>query len=168
MKLRVFLGVITLSTLGLVACEEGGETPTDTPPPPAAPTTPTPPPAEAPKPEPTPVDACNQLLTAVKDNNAEGLAAVTAPAALETLNAEGNKEHVVASLTGGACGEAKAEADKATVPVTVGADKEAKTVEVPFVKVPEGWRFDAAAFLEKNPAGKGKKAKKAKKAKTKK
>lgn len=172
MKLRIVVGVLSLSILGVWACQgeqppaeqpgeqpkaaAGGEKPgaaTAAPQPAAQPT----PAAEAPKPpEVSPKEIVEQAVAAAKAKDEAKLATLVSG----DLSAEGAKEHLTAILAGGAAGEPKVEGDKGQVAITEGKGKKAKVIEVPLVKTADGWKIDAAAFLEKNPSKAAKAAKK--------
>jgi glucose/arabinose dehydrogenase len=158
MKMRALVGLLSLSCLSLVGCEEGGEA-TDQPADAAKPAEQ--PAAEPAKPEPTPQEACTQLAAAAKAADEAKVTSMLAPGGAEALAAEGAKEAVMATWAQATCGEAKVEGDKATVSITAGTE----TKEATFVKAEGAWKFDLAAYLAKYPVdmGKGKKGKKAKK-----
>ncbi len=166
MKLRTI--VLSLSCLGLVACEGGEEeAPAAEAPKPAE--QPAAAPAEPPKPEPMPQQACAELAAAAKANDEAKINSLLAAGGAEILAGEGVKDAVMATWSTATCGEAKIEGDKATVAIMSGPEgKDAK--EAPFVKAEGAWKFDLAAYLAKYPVdmGKGKKGKKGKKAKGKK
>jgi len=165
MKLGTIASVLAVSCMGLAACEEkqpeaqpGAEAPAV-----AQPTEPKA--VEAPKaPEVAPGEICKEVTAAAKGNDEAKLTSLVAGGA-EVLAGEGVKDALVGALGGATCGEAKIEGDKAIVPLTTGAGKKAKAVDGPFIKGADGWKFDCADWLAKNPvkAAKGKKAKAGKK-----
>jgi hypothetical protein len=177
MKLPTIVGLLSLSALALWGCEEQQSTEPATeqqgamgekgkePAQAAKEAQPAPPPAaEAPKPpEISPKEVCEQATAAAKANDEAKLASLING----ELSNEGAKEHLTTVLANATCGEPKIDGDRGRVPVTMGAGRKAKTTELPLVKSADGWKVDAAAFLEKNPAklakgkkGKGKKGKK--------
>ncbi len=173
MKLRVFVGVLALSLLGTWACEEQqGESSAEQKKAEETQKAGEPkageqkeakaePAAEAPKaPEVTPKQVCEEAAAAAKAKDEAKLTSYVSG----DLNAEGAKETLTAFLDKGTCGEPKVDGDKGQVPVTMGAGKKAKTKELPVVKAADGWKIDAATFIEKNPPKKVK-AKKGKKKK---
>ncbi len=164
MKVRIFSGVLALSTMGLLACQgqqadapdadkakaEGAAAQ------PAAEEAP--PVAEAPKPpEVSPREICEDAVVAAKAGDFDKLATLA-----NDLSAEGAKEHLKFLLERGVCGEEKVADDKAQVAIAMGVGKKAKTIELPLISGAEGWKIDAAAFFAKNPMKKGKKGKKGK------
>ena len=113
--------------------------------------TPTPPTPPPPPPPPSPAEVCANVVGALRTKDDAKLTAVSTPASGTALAAKESKEHVVKLLAEGTCGMAKVEEDKATVTVTTGG----QPVDVAFVKLGDGWKFDAVTFLEKNPAKAG-------------
>jgi hypothetical protein len=169
--------VVSFGVLGLVACEQQADhaTPT-TPPATTTTTTPTPGDAgaeagdgaaagEAAKPaEVTPAAVCATLLEAAKAKDDAKFLANSTDVTAQAMSDATTKETIYTLLGGTAsCGEATVEGERATVPVTAGAEKR----EVPFVKIGDAWKFDSAEYMNKYPAApeKGKKGKKAKAAK---
>lgn len=156
MKLRILGVLFSLLSVTILACEEKA------------------PPAEEPQPaqpgaQPAAAPAaggdagavCAGMVDAAKAKDMDKIIAVSTPGAAEALAPEGLKEGVMGALTGGACGEVKVsaeDANKATVQIKGAAGAK----DLPFIKGADGWRFDVATYLAKNPAGddnaKGKKA----------
>src|SRR5688572_15068269 len=102
MKLRALVAVMSLSCVGLVSCEEGGdaaaEQPTEAKPAePAAP-------AEPAKAEQTPQQACTELVAGAKANDEAKVTSMLAPGGAEALAAEGAKEPIMTWLGGVTCG----------------------------------------------------------------
>ena len=123
-------------------------------PPPAA-QAPTPPPPPPPPPMPSPAEVCANVVAAVKSMDDAKIAGLSTPATTAAVATKEAKDHLAKGLGAGTCGAAKVDMDKATVTVTIAG----APVDVPFVKLPDGWKFDGAGFLEKNPAkAHGKKA----------
>ncbi len=177
MKLRVVVGILSLSILGTWACEEqqgessaeqkkaeetqkagepkAGENKDAAKAEPAA---------EAPKtPEVSPKQVCEEAQAAAKAKDEAKLTTYVSG----DLAPEGAKETLTAFLDKGTCGEPKVDGDKGQVPLTMGAGKKAKTKELPVVKAADGWKIDAATFIEKNPPKKAKVKKGGKAKKTK-
>jgi len=177
MKLRILVGLLSMSMLGLWACEDSAEKEAEkakeqqaqeaakaaeqkaAEPKPAEPA------AEAPKaPEVPPKTVCEEAVTAAKAKDGAKLVTYVSG---DFGAVEGAKEELEKFLAPAACGEAKVAADKGMVPLTIGAGKKAKKQDLPVVKAADGWKIDGQAFLEKHPvkkvkAKKGAKAKKGK------
>jgi hypothetical protein len=108
-----------------------------------------------------PAAQCGKLLEGIKAKSAEQVHAVSMD--VDMLTPE-TIEMLAGELGEATCGEEKVDGDKATVAVTAGAE----TRDIPFTRVENAWKFDAKAYAEKYPPGKGKKGKKGKKEKAKK
>jgi hypothetical protein len=96
---------------------------------------------------PPPAEVCAALVTAIKAHDEPAVLGLCAPSAAGDLAAPGAKDHVMMALARVTCGAAKVEGDKATVEVTGGAMAQ----QVPFTKVADTWKFDAAGYLAKYP-----------------
>jgi hypothetical protein len=96
---------------------------------------------------PPPAEVCAALVGAIKAHDEVRLMGLCTPSAAGALGAEGAKNHVMMSLASVTCGMAKMEGDNATVEVTGGAMAQ----QVPFVKIADMWKFDAAGYLAKYP-----------------
>jgi hypothetical protein len=159
MKLWVMVGTLSVSLLGLAACEENsGEPakPEEVKPVEAAKPAEAAPEAAKP-PEVPPKQVCDEAVAAAKaKDEAKVLAHVAGELAADA------KPALLAFLTGAKCGEPKVDGEKAVAPLTVGTGKKAKTRELPMIKSADGWKIDGAVWLEKNPLKKAK----TKKAKT--
>jgi hypothetical protein len=177
MKLRILVGLLSVSMLGLWACEDSAEKEAEkakeqqaaeaakaaeqkaAEPKPAEPA------AEPPKPpEVPPKQVCDEAVAAAKAKDEGKLVAHVSG---DFGAVEGAKEELTKFLAPAACGDAKIEGEKGMVPLTIGAGKKAKKQELPVVKAADGWKIDGQAFLEKHPlkkvkAKKGGKAKKGK------
>jgi hypothetical protein len=97
---------------------------------------------------------CAGMVEAAKAKDMDKIIAVSTPGAAEALAPAGLKEGVLAALTGGSCSEVKVsaeDANRATVQVRGGEGAK----ELPFVKGADGWRFDVASYLSRNPAAAG-------------
>lgn len=123
-------------------------------PPPPPPPAPTPPP---PPPMPSPAEVCANVVGAIKSMDDAKISGLSTPATSAAVAAKDVKDYLGKALGGGTCGAAKVDMDKATVMVTSGG----ASMDVPFVKLADGWKFDGAGFLEKYPvkSAHGKKAK---------
>jgi hypothetical protein len=180
MKLLTLGSVVSFAVLGLIACEQGAGTgaaggdaaaapevvPADTAAPAGDGEAAAAGDAEVAKVEQTPQQACAALIEAAKaKDDAKFLANATDVTAQAIADAAA-KEMIYGTMANATCGEGVVEGEKATVPVTAGADKR----DVPFVKIGDSWKFDSAEYMNKYPPApaKGKKAKKAKNAKLKK
>jgi hypothetical protein len=170
--------VVSFGVLGLVACEQQADQTTATPAP-AATTTTTPTPGDgaadmgdgataadgdAAKAEVTPAMVCATLLDAAKAKDDAKFLANATDVTAQAMSDAATKETIYTLLGGTAtCGDATVEGERATVPVTVAADKR----DIPFVKIGDAWKFDSAEYMNKYPAApeKGKKGKKGKAAK---
>ena len=108
----------------------------------------TPPPPPPPPPMPSPAEVCGNVVAAIKAHDDAKLGMLATPASMTALATKEAKEHVGKALSEGTCGMAKVEEDKATVTVTTAG----QPMDVAFVKLADGWKFDAVTFLEKNPA----------------
>lgn len=178
MKLLTLGSALSLAMFGLVACDMlggGGDTATPTAPAAGADTAPaadTAAPAggdaeAAPaKPEQTPAMACADLVAAAKAKDDAKFLANSSDVTAQAMADAATKDMLYKLLGDATCGDATVEGEKATVPVTAGADKR----DVPFVKIGDAWKFDSAEYMNKYPPApeKGKKAKKAKAGKKKK
>lgn len=157
MKLRILGVLFSLLSLTILACEE--KAPPAEEPQPAQP-------AQPAQPQAAGGDAgavCAGMVDAAKAKDMDKIIAVSTPGAAEALAPEGLKEGVMGALTGGACGEVKVsaeDANKATVQIKGASGAK----DLPFIKGADGWRFDVATYLAKNPAGGEEKATKGKKA----
>ena len=177
MKVRKWLWPVVLLCLALTACDEktpegeGGDAAApaadkDKAAAPAAAPTP-PPPKEV---TPTAADICGNLVAGAKAKDAGKVLGVSTQPTGQALGAEGAKDYLMGLLGTATCGAARVDGDKATVPLTTSAGGKDAT----FIKAPDGWKFDGAAFLAANPPpapdkhAKGKAAPKAKAAKAKK
>ncbi len=160
MKLRVVVGVLSLSVLGTWACteEQQGEAdqkkteeaqkagePAKAGEPKAGEQAKAEPAAEAPKPEVTPKQVCEEAAAAAKAKDETKLATYVSG------DADAVKDSLTTFLGNANCGEPKVDGDKGQVPVKLGEGKRAKTKELPVVKSADGWKIDAATYLEKNP-----------------
>jgi hypothetical protein len=178
MKLRILVGLLSMSMLGLWACEDSAEKeaekakeqqaqeaakaaaeqkPAEKPAEPAP---------EPPKPEITPKQVCETLVAAAKAKPADE-AKLVANGTVEFGSVEGAKESLQAYLVSApwVCGEGKVDGDKGQIPLTAGTGKKAKKGDLPMVKSADGWKVDAAVFLKAHPAKKAKAVKKPAKAK---
>ncbi len=185
MKLLTLGSVVSFAVLGLVACDQGAGTAggdaapatapeaagADAAAPAAAPAGDAEAPAamgdaEVAKVEQTPQQACNNLIEAAKAKDDAKFLANATDVTAQAMADAASKEMMFGMMATATCGEGVVEGEKATVPVTAGADKR----DVPFVKIGDAWKFDAAEYMNKYPPApaKGKKAKKAKGAKGKK
>lgn len=178
MKLRTLGSVVSLAVLGLVACDKmggGGDTAAPSTAPAVAPVdaaaagdadVAAPGDAEPAKPEQTPQMACTALIDAAKTKDDAKFLANSTDVTAQAVSNAATKDLMFGMMAGATCGEGVVEGEKATVPVTAGADKR----DVPFVKIGDAWKFDSAEYMNKYPPApaKGKKAKKAKGAKLKK
>jgi hypothetical protein len=154
MKLRILGVLFSLVSLTLLACEK--EAPPAEEAQPAQPAQPT---AAAAAPAAGDAGAvCAGMVEAAKAKDMDKIIAVSTPGAAEALAPAGLKDGVLAALNGGSCGEVKVAADDANkAAVQVKSGEGAK--ELPFVKGADGWRFDVATYLSKNPAAAGDDAK---------
>ncbi len=178
MKLRILVGLLSMSMLGLWACEDSGEKEAEKAKEQqaqeaakaqaeqkAAEQKPAEPAAEAPKPpEVPPKQICDEAVAAAKAKDEAKLVGYVSG---DFGSVEGAKEELTKFLAPAACGEPKVDGEKGMVPLTVGAGKKAKKQELPVVKAADGWKIDGQAFLEKHPlkkvkAKKGGKTKKGK------
>ncbi|RYF11858.1 MAG: hypothetical protein EOO40_02480 [Deltaproteobacteria bacterium] len=96
---------------------------------------------------PPPAEVCGQLIGAVKAKDEAKVLALSTPSTVGALGAEGAKEAVMVALANVTCGAAKVEGDNAVVTVTGGEVVQ----DVPFAKVSDMWKFDAAGYLSKYP-----------------
>ena len=96
---------------------------------------------------PAPAEVCTALVGAMKAHDEPAVLGLCTPSAAADMAAPGAKDHVMTSLASVTCGAAKVEGDKATVEVTGGAVAQ----QVPFTKVADMWKFDAAGYLAKYP-----------------
>lgn len=170
MKLRS-VGV-ALAVFGFVAaCDKAADKPAETPT--VAPADPAPADAvpgdadavagdpEPAKVEQTPVQACTTLIGAATAKEDSTFLANSTEATAQAIGDPATKDMVYGLLgTNATCGEATVDGDKATVAVTTGKEKR----DIPFVKIGDAWKFDAAEYMNKYPpvpekAKKGKKAK---------
>ncbi len=183
MNLRTFVIPVSLALVGFVGCSEQAAEPV--PPEGDAAAQQAAPGGEgqaAAPAEKTAADICHTIVEAAKAKDIDTIIGTSIPGAADALADEAAKAAVLTSLAEATCGEPVIAADdpnKAMVMVTAGETSH----EVPFVKGADGWRFDAATYIEKQAqkaaaadegkgkngkkaAKKGKKGKKAKKAKS--
>ena len=149
MKLRTLAVLFALPLFGL-ACEEQAPTPDEGAGGQPGAGQPTPPTEPVAAPAPNAVEICKGIVEAAKAKDEAKIVAVATDGAADVLNGEGVKDHVYALLADAACGEETKSEDgsKVMVAVTKGDEK----VELPFTKVGDTLKFDAAAFVERNPA----------------
>lgn len=169
MKLLTLGSVVSFGVLGLVACDQGaGTAGGDAAAPAAAPADAAPAAgdaeaaaapgdAEVAKVEQTPQQACNALIEAAKAKDDAKFLANCTDVTAQALADAATKEMMYTMMATATCGEGVVEGEKATVPVTIGADKR----DIPFVKMGDAWKFDSAEYMNKYPPApaKGKKAK---------
>jgi hypothetical protein len=107
-----------------------------------------------------PAGVCTSLIAAIKAKNVDDVVAASVEGAAEMITAD-SIGGMAAALGSATCGAENVDGDAATVTATAGEE----TREIPFKKVGDDWKFDAAAYAAKYPAaaaegGKKKAAKK--------